>query len=267
MVQDTQERTRRDPILAQIRTLDEADRRKVIKTKARRARILEGYVGHTIGVFNGFGYSNVYVTKEMVGRQLGSVSPRVKPSAQTRFMSISVRKMRMVSDLVVGMPVAKALDVLNFTPRIAAYHLAKTLKAAVANKLSVEGTAHLDAEHLVVSRIETGPAPTAKRIRYRSMGRVYRIRKRFCHLSVYLDIDERKVQETEARVETKGDKAKTPTRKPTQKKAVVKKTPKKKTAMKSRQKATVKKNVTKKTAAKKTKATSGTKTAKSEKKA
>ena len=262
MVQDTQERTRRDPILAQIRTLDEADRRKVIKTKARRARILEGYVGHTIGVFNGFGYSNVYVTKEMVGRQLGSVSPRVKPSAQTRFMSISVRKMRMVSDLVVGMPVAKALDVLNFTPRIAAYHLAKTLQASVANKLSVEGTAHLDAEHLVVSRIETGPAPTAKRIRYRSMGRVYRIRKRFCHLSVYLDIDERKVQETEARVETKGDKAKTPARKLARKKAVVRKTSKK-----TAKQATAKKSVTKKTAAKKTKATSGTKTAKSEKKA
>jgi large subunit ribosomal protein L22 len=267
MVQDTQERTRRDPILAQIRTLEQADRKKVIKTKARRARILEDYVGHTIGVFNGYGYSNVHVTSDMVGRQLGSVAPRLKPAAQTRFMSISVRKMRMVSDLVVGLPVAQALDVLNFTPRVAAYHLAKTLKSAVANKLSVEGTAHLDAEHLVVSRIETGPAPTAKRIRYRSMGRVYRIRKRYCHLAVYLDIDERKVQETEARAETKGTKAKTPARKPTRKKAVVKKTAKRKTAKKTTKKATAKKSATKRTAAKKTKATSDSKTAKSEKKA
>ena len=262
MVQDTQERTRRDPILAQIQTLEEADRRKVIKTKARRARILEGYVGHTIAVFNGHGYSNVHVTRDMVGRQLGSVAPRVKPTAQTRFLSIPARKMRLVSDLVVGLPVAKALNVLNFTPRIAAYHLAKTLKSAVANKLSVEGTTHLDAEHLVVSRIETGPAPTAKRIRYRSMGRVYRIRKRFCHLAVYLDIDERKVQQTEVRAETKGDKAKTPARKLARKKAVVRKTSKK-----TAKQATAKKSVTKKTAAKKTKATSGSKTAKSAKKA
>ena len=266
MVQDTQERTRRDPILAQIQALDQADRRKVIKTKARRARILEGYVGHTIAVFNGFGYSNVHVTSDMVGRQLGSVALRVKPTAQTRFLSISVRKMRIVSDLVVGLPVGKALDVLNFTPRIAAYHLAKTLKSAVANKLSVEGTASLDAEHLVVSRIETGPAPTSKRIRYQSMGRVYRIRKRFCHLAVYLDIDERKVQETEVRTETKGDKAKAPTRKPARKKAAAKKTAEK-TAKKTTKKASVKKGVTKKTAAKKTKTTSGSKTAKSEKKA
>jgi len=263
MVQDMQERTRRDPILAQIQALKQADRKKVIKTKARRARILEGYVGYTIAVFNGFGYSNLHVTKDMVGRQLGSVSPRIKPTAQTRFLSIPARKMRLVSDLVVGLPVAKALDVLNFTPRIAAYHLAKTLTSAVANKLSVEGTAHLDAEHLVVSRIETGQAPTAKRIRNRSMGRVYRIRKRFCHVKVYLDIDERKVEQTAARVETKSDKAKTSTGKPAQKKAVVKKTTKKKTA----KKITSKKSATKKTAAKKSKATSGSKTAKSKKKA
>ena len=95
------------------------------------------------------------------------------------------------------------------------------------------------------------------------MGRVYRIRKRFCHVKVYLDIDERKVEQTAARVETKSDKAKMPTGKPAQKRAVVKKTTKEKTA----QKATSKKSATKKTAAKKSKATSGSKTAKSKKKA
>ena len=263
MVQETQEQTRRDPILAQIRALDEAERRKVIKTKARRARILEEYVGHTIGVFNGRGFSNVHVTKDMVGRQLGSVAPRIKPTAQSRFLSISVRKMRQVSDLVIGMPVSRALDVLNFTPRIAAYHLAKTIRSAVANKLSVAGTAHLDAEHLVVSRVETGPGPTAKRIRYRSMGRVYRLRKRFCHLAVFLDVDERKVQETEAKAEAKSEKTKAPTRKPARKKAVVKTAAKKKTT----KKAASKKSAGKKATTKKSKATSGSKTAKGDKKA
>jgi large subunit ribosomal protein L22 len=247
--------------------LDEADRRKAIKTKARRARILEGYVGHTISVFNGHGYSNVNVTKDMVGRQLGSVAPYIKPTAQTRFLSISVRKMRIVGDMVVGLPVGKALDILNFTPRIAAFHLAKTIKAAVANKLSVEGTAHLDAEHLIVSRIETGPAPTAKRIRYRSMGRVYRVRKRYCHLGVFLDIDERKVAEIEAKAEAKADKTAAPTRKPARKKPVVKKTAKKKTARKSAKKTAAKKGAAKKATTKKGKAKAGGKSAKSEKKA
>ncbi len=44
--------------------------------------------------------------------------------------------MRLVANLVKGMPIQKAMDTLNFTPRVAAGPIAKTLKSAAANALS-----------------------------------------------------------------------------------------------------------------------------------
>jgi large subunit ribosomal protein L22 len=111
----------------------------------------------------------------------------VRSSAQSRFLSIPPRKMRLVAGLVKGLRVERALAILNFTPKIAARHLAKTLKSAAANALSKEGTDHLSPEALTVKNIVVDAAPTAKRIRFRSMGRVYRYRKRFCHLLVELE--------------------------------------------------------------------------------
>jgi len=94
--------------------------------------------------------------------------------------------MRLVANMVKGLPVQKALDILNFTPKIAAQHLARTLKSAAANALSAEGTDVVKAEYLTVKNITVDAAPTAKRIRFQSMGRVFRYRKRFCHLTVIL---------------------------------------------------------------------------------
>ncbi|MDD5427587.1 MAG: uL22 family ribosomal protein, partial [candidate division Zixibacteria bacterium] len=71
-------------------------------------------------------------------------------TARLRFVSIPPRKMRLVANMVKGLPIEKALNILNFTPRIAAYHIAKTLKSAAANALSLEGTDNLKPEDLVV---------------------------------------------------------------------------------------------------------------------
>lgn len=110
----------------------------------------------------------------------------VTTTARLRYVSIPPRKMRVVARLVQGMPIQKALDALNFMPRVAAHHVAKTLKSAAANALSLEGTAHLKPEDLMVKTIFVDDAPTAKRIRFQSMGRVFRYRKRYCHLTVVL---------------------------------------------------------------------------------
>ncbi len=246
MTQDTQQQKRPDSVLTKIQELEAADLKKVIKARSRRSKVKEEYVGHTLGIFNGQGYTNVQITSEMVGRQLGKVAPRVSPTARVKFVSIPPRKMRLVGGLIVGLPVEKALDVLNFTPKIAAHHMAKVLKAAVANKLSVEGTSSLDPEFLYVSRIVVNPAPSAKRIQYRSMGRVFRLKKRFCHLDIYLEVNERKQRAAEALADAKAAKGKTPAKKKTAaKKTAAKKTTAKKTPAK-------KKTATKKTAAKKT---------------
>jgi len=114
---------------------------------------------------------------------------QVTSSAKLRYVSIPPRKMRLVADMVKGLPVQKALDILNYTPKIAARHLAKTVKSAAANALSTEGTDVVKAEFLKVENIVVDAAPTAKRIRFQSMGRVFRYRKRYCHLTVTLQGD------------------------------------------------------------------------------
>ncbi len=111
----------------------------------------------------------------------------VQTSARLKYVSIPPRKMRLVARLVKGMPIQKALDVLNFTPRVAAHHIAKTLKSAAANALSIEGTAHLKPEDLMVKNIFVDAAPMVKRIRFQSMGRVFRYRKRSSHLTIILE--------------------------------------------------------------------------------
>jgi len=183
----------------------------------------------------------------------------VKSTARLRYVSIPPRKMRLVADMIKGLPVEKALNVLNFTPRLAAHHIAKTLKSAAANALSTEGTDTLKPEDLMVRRITVDEAPTAKRIRFQSMGRVFRYRKRFCHLTIELEgIAERKEAgrstKTRAKKADKGDKAETTdtsakktTRKPA---AKARKTSSRKTTKTPAKKTTAKKTAGKKTTAK-----------------
>jgi len=111
----------------------------------------------------------------------------MQAKARVKYLKSSPRKMRQVAGLIKGKPVEEALNILNFTPKAAAHHLAKTLKSAAANAISNVGTAKLKAEDLMVSNIMVDQAPTAKRVRFQSMGRVFRLRKRFCHLTVFVE--------------------------------------------------------------------------------
>lgn len=173
----------------------------------------------------------------------------VTAKARLTYLSIPPRKMRLVANTVKGMAVEKALNILNFTPKIAAFHLAKTLKSAAANALSIEGTDHLKPEDLRVSNIVVDAAPSAKRIRFQSMGRVHRYKKRFCHLTVELEGETMVTEEkkTTGATRKKSDK---PAKK-TVKKTAARKTVKKTAAKKSSVKKTAAKTTAKKTTVKK----------------
>lgn len=132
---------------------------------------------------------------------------QVNSTARLRFVSVPPRKMRQIARLLKGMPVQRALDVLSFTPKVAARHIANTVKSAAANALSKEGTDRLRPEDLLIKDIYVDSAPTAKRIRFRSMGRVYRIRKRFCHLTVRLAGEMETEEQVARRRAEKGKKA------------------------------------------------------------
>ena len=251
----------RDKLLAKFMASDEAGRKKVIKTNARRSKVRTEYVGRTLAVFDGQEYVRLHVTSEMVGQMLSKLVPKYKHTASLRYVSIPPRKMRLVANLVKGMPIEKALNVLNFTPRIAARHIANTIKAAAANLLSIEGTSSLRPEDLIVKDIVVQDAPSAKRIRFQSMGRVYQYKKRHCHLSVKLDQVGGVVDEAPERVSreatSKTKAAAGDTKKAKTKKAPAKKTPtKKKATAKPAKKTAVKKTESKPKTTKTTKTAS-----------
>ncbi len=126
--------------------------------------------------------------------------------ARIRFLKMSPRKMRQVADLIKGKPVQEALNILNFTPKSAAHPLAKTVKAAAANAIAGVGTAKLKPEDLSISKILIDGAPTAKRIRFQSMGRVFRIRKRYCHVMVEVEGEPEPIKERTAAAKAKKEK-------------------------------------------------------------
>ena len=94
---------------------------------------------------------------------------------------MSARKARLVLDLVRGRTVPEARTVLAFTPRAAAREIDRVLASAVANAESAHG---LDGDELVVLEAYADEGPTLKRWRARARGRVNRIKKRTCHITI-----------------------------------------------------------------------------------
>ncbi len=101
--------------------------------------------------------------------------------AQAKWVRMSARKARLVLDNVRGRTVPEARTVLAFTPRAAAREIDRVLASAVANAESAHG---LDGDELVVLEAYADEGPTLKRWRARARGRVNRIRKRTCHITI-----------------------------------------------------------------------------------
>jgi large subunit ribosomal protein L22 len=101
--------------------------------------------------------------------------------AQVRHARMSASKAREVLDLIRGLPVGEAQDVLQFTERSASVVIARALTSAVAN---AQHNDELDPDTLYVSTCYADEGPTLKRWRPRARGRATRIRKRMCHITI-----------------------------------------------------------------------------------
>jgi large subunit ribosomal protein L22 len=106
---------------------------------------------------------------------------RVQVRAQAKWVRMSARKARVVLEHVRGRTVPEARTVLAFTPRAAAREIDRVLRSAVANAESAHA---LDGDELVVVAAYADEGPTLKRWRARARGRVNRIRKRTCHITI-----------------------------------------------------------------------------------
>jgi large subunit ribosomal protein L22 len=96
---------------------------------------------------------------------------------------MSPRKARLVADHIRGRSVPEARTVLAFTQRAAAREIEKVLGSAVANAEANHG---LTGDELVVSAAYVDEGPVMKRWRARARGRVARVKKPTCHITVKL---------------------------------------------------------------------------------
>jgi large subunit ribosomal protein L22 len=116
-----------------------------------------------------------------------AVQDRDTVRAQARYVRCSARKARLVLEHIRGKQAAEAAAILAFQPRAAARDAGKVLSSAIANAENNNG---FDADDLIVVAAYADEGPTLKRWRPRARGRVNRIRKRTCHITIQLAVAE-----------------------------------------------------------------------------
>jgi large subunit ribosomal protein L22 len=107
--------------------------------------------------------------------------------AEAKYVRTAPRKAQLVAEQIRGRPVPEARAILRFMTRDAARDVEKVLASAVANAEANHG---LVGEELYISHATVGAGPTIKRWRARARGRVARIKKRTCHITIALALPE-----------------------------------------------------------------------------
>ena len=114
---------------------------------------------------------------------MSTVEAPTEVRAEAKWLRISPRKARLVAEHIRGRSVPEARAVLAFTPREAARAIEKVLHSAVSNAEANHG---LSEEGLYIKAAYVNEGPMLKRWRPRARGRVARIHKRTCHVTVLL---------------------------------------------------------------------------------
>ena len=101
----------------------------------------------------------------------------------------SPRKMRLVADIIRGVEVNKALDILKYSKKHASASLEKVVRSAIANweAKNQDKSSELDNGNVYIKTLMVNEGRTLKRIRPCPQGRAGRIRKRSNHITVILD--------------------------------------------------------------------------------
>ncbi len=104
--------------------------------------------------------------------------------AHLRHLRVAPRKVRLVVDLVRGLPVDRAVDQLTILPKGAAQPVLKLLNSAIAN---AEHNFKLDRKGLRIKSIVANEGPSLKRYQPRAFGRAAEILKRSSHITIILE--------------------------------------------------------------------------------
>lgn len=125
-----------------------------------------------------------------------------KEASRTRYQAVmrncptSPRKMRLVTDLISGQEVNKALDILKYSKQDASRRLEKLLLSAIANWQAKNEGSRVEESNLFVKNIYVDGGRTLKRLQTAPQGRAYRLRKRSNHVTLVLDSMNMEVEKT-----------------------------------------------------------------------
>ena len=137
----------------------------------------------------------------MGARKRNSADAR-KEAAKERYQAIlrncpsSPRKMRLLTDLISGKEVNKALDILKYSSQDASRSLEKLLLSAIANWQAKNEGVRLEESNLFVKTVHVDGGRTMKRLQTAPQGRAYRLRKRSNHVTLVLDSQINEVENT-----------------------------------------------------------------------
>ena len=114
---------------------------------------------------------------------MAAVDEQREVRAEAKYVHASARKARLVADTIRNRSVPEARTILAFTQKAVARDVEKVLRSAVANAEANHG---MYGDQLVISAVYADEGPTLKRWKPRARGRVNRIFKRTCHITVKL---------------------------------------------------------------------------------
>ena len=117
---------------------------------------------------------------------------QLKEERQNKYYAVlrncptSPRKMRLVTDMIIGVDVNKALDMLKFSSKEASRKVEKLLLSAIANWQTKNEGAKIEESELVVKEAYVDQSRTLKRIQPAPQGRAHRIKKRSNHVTIVI---------------------------------------------------------------------------------
>jgi large subunit ribosomal protein L22 len=128
-----------------------------------------------------------------MGARKTEFANRLKEERKKKYFAVlrncpsSPRKMRYVVDMIRGIEVNRALDILKYSNKEAASKVEKLLLSAIANwQTKNEGT-RVEDSNLFVKEVFVDGGRMLKRMKTAPQGRAYRIRKRSNHVTLIID--------------------------------------------------------------------------------
>ena len=137
-----------------------------------------------------------------MGARKRNTADRKKEAAKSIYQAIlrncptSPRKMRLVTDLISGQDVNKALDILKYSSQEASRRMEKLLLSAIANWQAKNEGVRVEESNLYVKQVHVDGGRSLKRLQTAPQGRAYRVRKRSNHVTLVLDSKINEVEKT-----------------------------------------------------------------------